>query len=329
MKKIVALILSISIAHYSNAQDCKPEVIAKLHGTWKKNQQGTTPNVNAADLIKEKSVLSNIHKLISTNYKPTGCQVAYSTVFGKDPADGKNWIGDPFHYKMYILRLFCDKNSADKSKYYTDVATSTTFQITANAIPDLTTLNGADLPDDHLRGYLKLKQKPQKKDGFYFLGEEIVGDSHLKNRIMQYTWLITYNDTLPFYYMSRKEYLQRTKKRLEKTMSEQSDSKAYYQKFMNRINDYLNKSADFLNMPAICMWNDEEQFNGFAEEGTKGSFFAVRPNMSYFRKNVKKPVPQFFTVQYKLTEGDPVFEENISGIKKALDFEKLRIMLGK
>ncbi len=65
------------------------------------------------------------------------------------------------------------------------------------------------------------------------------------------------------------------------------------------------------------MWNDEERFEGFVEEGTRGSFIAVKPNLSYYRKNLPKSSPQFFTVIYKLSQGDPVFEANICCNKRS------------
>jgi hypothetical protein len=48
-----------------------------------------------------------------------------------------------------------------------------------------------------------------------------------------------------------------------------------------------------------------------------------------YHKKLPKSSPQFFTVVYKISKGDPVFEENISNIKKAIDFAMLKNMLGK
>ena len=77
------------------------------------------------------------------------------------------------------------------------------------------------------------------------------------------------------------------------------------------------------------MWNDEERFEKFVEEGTLGSFIAIKPNLAYYKKNLPKSSPQFITVVYKIAHGDHVFEENIANIKKAIDFAKLKNMLGK
>ena len=325
------LILSALLFFSLNAftQDCTKELLAQKPGTWKAGQQGSIKNVSATDLTKEKLVITAIHKMVNTNYSPRGCQVSYSNVFGKHLSPGLTWVADPYYYSMYILRYICDGNSKDKSKYYVDISTPTTVNITANVIFSLNNLYAANIPADDFRGYLKLKQRPEKKDGYYFMSEEVVGDSHLENKIKEYRWLITYNDTLPFSYLSRKEYLLIQRKRLEQAIKDNPGEKVYHDKYLNNISEYLRKPEPELNQPAICMWNDEERFEKFVEEGTRGSFIAIKPNLAYYKKNLPKSSPQFFTVVYKISTGDPVFEENISNIKKAIDFATLKNMLGK
>jgi hypothetical protein len=325
--QIISALLFFSLNTFS--QDCTQEMLRSKPGSWEAGQQGSIKNITAADLVKEKLVLAKIHKMVSTNYKPTGCQISYSTVFSKYPGKGQNFIADPYHYAMYILRYLCDKNSADKSKHYVDVSTTTKVNVTANIIYSLDNLYASGLAPDDFRGYLKLKQKPEKKDGAWYMGEEIVGDDGRPSEIKEYRWLITYNDTLPFSYISRKEYLLLQKKRLEKAMKESPGEKAYNDKFLKNIADYLTKPETELNKPAICMWNDEERFEKFVEEGTRGSFIAVKPNLAYYRKNLPMSTPQFFTVVYTISKGNAVFEENIANIKKALNFTDLKNMLGK
>jgi hypothetical protein len=331
MKNMVRLsiIAFFMVPLWLRAQDCSKEILQKKPGTWKAGPQGSVRNVNAVDLTKEKSFTAALHKMVSENYKPSGCQISYSTVYGKDPGTGQIFIADPYHYAMYVLRYLCDGSSADKSKYYVDYSTPTTVNITANVIYSLNNLYAANLPADDFRGYLKLKQRPEKKDGYYFMGEEVMGDGQLANKIKEYRWLITYADTLPFSYVSRKEYLLIQKKRLEKTIQDSPGEKAWLTTFLNNIAAYLKKPEPELAMPAISMWNEEERFEKFVDEGTRGSFIAVKPNPAYYRKNLPKSSPQFFTVVYKIAHGDPVFEENIANIKKAIDFMKLKNMLGK
>jgi hypothetical protein len=310
----------------ASAQDCSKELLKQKPGTWKAGPQGSIRNVNATDLTKEKSVIAAIHKMVFTNYKPTGCQISYSTVYGKYPGTGQTFIADPYHYAMYILRYICDENSADKSKYYTDISTPTTVTIAANEIFSLNNLYAGSLAADDSRGYLKLAKRPEKKDGYYFMGEELIDRA---DKIKEYRWLITYNDTLPFYYVSQKEYLLIQRKRLEKDIQDSPTDKKYLETFIRNIDEYLKKPEEELKHPAICLWNEEERFEKFVSEGTPGSFIAIKPNLNYYHKKLPMSSPQFFTVVYKIAQGDPVFEENIANIKKAVDFAALKNMLGK
>jgi hypothetical protein len=314
---------------YSFSQECSKELLRQKPGSWKAGQQGSIQNVSPADLTKEKAIITGIHKMISTAYSPRGCEIRYSTVYGKHLAAVDNWIADPYYYTMYILRYLCDGNSTDKSKYYVDISTPTTVNITANALYWLNTLYAAELATDDFRGYLKLKERPVKKDGYYFMGEEVVGDSHLENKIKEYRWLITYNDTLPFSYISRKDYLLIQKKRLEQDIKDSPGEKSFYEKYLRNISEYLKSPEMELNQPAVAMWNDEQRFEKFVAEGTSGSFIAVKPNPAYYHKKLPKSSPQFFAVVYKIAHGDPVFEENILAIKKAVDFAALKNRLGK
>ena len=328
MKFIFLILLSwISLTGFT--QDCSKALLRQKPGTWKEGPQGSIHEVAAADLPKEKAVIAGIHKMITENYAPTGCRIDYSQVYGKYTVPGQTWVADPYHYTMYILRYLCDGNSADKSKYYVDYSTPTTVNITANVVYSLNDLYAATIAPDEVRSYLKLNQKPEKKDGVWYMGDEVVGDYGTPSEIKEYRWLITYNDTLPFYYVSRKEYLLIQKKRLEKSMQEVPSEKEYTGKYLNNVNEYLKKPETELTLPAICMWNEEEKFEKFVAEGTRGSFFAVRPNLDYYRKKLPRSSPQFFTVVYKIANGDAVFADNYDAIKKAVDFTTLKNMLGK
>jgi hypothetical protein len=328
MKKIFFPLL-FCVATNALAQDCTKELLAQKPGTWKAGIQGSIQNVGAADLVKEKSVMASVHKMVAAGYKPKGCQVSYSTVYGKHVAAATNWVADPYQYSMYVLRYVCDEASADKSKYYVDISTPTTVNVTANVMHWVNTLYAAELDADDFRGYLKLKSRPEKRDGYYYMGEEVVGDGHRVNKIKEYRWLITYADTLPFVYVTRKEYLAIQKKRLEKLLAESPSEKVYNQKFIDNINAYLKKPESELSRPAVCRWNEEERFESFVEEGSPGSFIAIKPNAGYYHQKLSKATPQFFTVVFKIAHGDPVFEENMAAIKKAIDFASLKNMLGK
>jgi len=154
MKKYLVLFLSIAvIAISSSAQDCNPEFLLQKPGTCKAGLQGSINGVSPADLVKEKSVLAAINKMVNPKYNPKGCQVLYSTAFSKYPSADEVWIADPYSYTMYILPFLCESKSTDKSKYTVAISSATNVTITANEISSLNILCAATIPADGFRGY--------------------------------------------------------------------------------------------------------------------------------------------------------------------------------
>lgn len=322
--------LSVSLIFAAPAQECTSAALAQKPGAFRASKlSGSTTGVSAADLAREKSLLTNIHKIIAAGYSPIGIIADYSFHFdgGYDPKF-QNKAADTFGYSLYLLKYNCDKSSADKSKFYIGTDTPTVVRIDANIINNFG-LSASNIADNTFRGYLLMRNMPKKINGFYFLGDEFSGNSQTKQK--EYTWLITYDDTFPFSYLSRREYLLLSKERLEKTIKDDSNANGFYNQYLNRINEYLKKSEAELNQPAIVNRSDEERFTGFVEEGSSNSHFAVKHNPAYYKKGLPKSAPQFFTVVYSVWEGDEsaVYTDNISVIKKAVDFNALKNMLGK
>jgi hypothetical protein len=94
-----------SMAQGELASECSAAKLIQLPGTWKAGPQGSVVNVTAADLTREKSVLASVHKMISENYSPLGCEISYSTAFSKYPSAGQTFIADPYRYAMYIYDI--------------------------------------------------------------------------------------------------------------------------------------------------------------------------------------------------------------------------------
>lgn len=322
MKNIILIVAAIFLAPLVSlyGQNCSVSQLLQTPGSWKAGQAGSTMGVAAADLVKEKEVLANIHKYMSTNFKPVGAQILYSNSFGTKPY----YWADPYSYSMFVLRYVCKK---DNSGHEVEIATSTVVRVSTNVIFELGNLYAADLRED-FRGYLKLARRPQLKNGFYYMSEEIKPGTDLNDKVMEYSWLITYDNQLPFSYMTRKEYLLLLRSRLQKNIAESPSQASYLGEFMNNINLYLKKPESELSKVAVCMWNQEERFEGFVEEGTKGSFIAVKPNPDYYKK-LPRTSPQFFNVVFKIGHGDPLYEKNIAAIQQAMDFKVLQGMLGK
>lgn len=283
---------------------------------------GSARGVSAADLARERAVLTNIHKTIAAGYQPKGVVGEYGFRFSA----GKS--SDVYGYSLYLLKYNCDPGSADKSKFYIGTDTPTVVRIDANAI-NAFGLSAEDPTDNTFRGYFLMRNLPKKVEGFYYLGENPDGDSREKQKA--YTWLVTYGDETPFFVLTRREYLLHTKTRLEKAIKENGNSSGFYNQYVNRVNENLGLSEAELNQPAIVNRTDEERFTGFVQENTRGAFVAVKHNPAYYKKGLPKSAPQFFAVTYSVFEGDqiPVYVDNINAVKNSLDLNVLRQMLGK
>ena len=324
MKKSLILfpLISISLLVTVRAQEaCTQAALAQKPGLLRASKlSGSTGGLAPVDVARARATLTKIHQSIASVYKPSGVVGDYSYRFSGGPTAGT------FGYSLYLLKYNCDPTGPDRSKFYIGTDTPTVVRIDANVINPLN-LFGSDTTDNTFRGYMFMRNLPQKRDGFYYLGDDPAGNAPQGQK--EYTWLVTYDDKLPFIVLTRKEFLLLTKARLEKTKLENGSNGAFYDQYLNRVNDHLKRSEAELNRPAIINRSEEELFTGFLEEDSRGAYYAIRHDPAYYRKGVPKSAPQFFTVVYSVFEGDPVYSDNIGTVKKALDLNLLKGILGK
>ena len=326
MKKTLILfpLILISLLHPARGQEpCTQAGLAQKPGLLRASKlSGSTGGLVPADVARARATLTRIHQSIAAGYRPSGVVGDYSYHFSGGTTAGT------FGYSLYLLKYNCDATASDPSKFYIGTDTPTVVRIDANVINSFG-LYGNDISDNTFRGYLFMRDLPKKVDGFYYLGDNPAGNAQRNQK--EYTWLVTYDDQLPFTTLTRKEYLLLTKERLEKSIRENGNSGGFYDQYLNRVNEHLRKSEADLSRPAIINRSDEERFTGFLEEGARNAYYAIRHNPAYYRKGAPKSVAHFFTVVYSVYEGDPipVYLNNIEAVKKALDLNFLKGMLGK
>jgi len=302
-------------------EPCTEAALSQKPGLLRASKlSGSTGGLAPADVARARATLTKIHQTIAAGYKPFGVVGDYSYHFAGGTTAGT------FGYSLYLLKYNCDPTSSDRSKFYIGTDTPTVVRIDANVINPLN-LFGSDTSDNTFRGYLFMRNLPKKVDGFYYLGDNPSGNAERNQK--EYTWLVTYGDLLPFNTLTRKEFLLLTKERLEKAKSENGNSGGFYDQYLNRVNEHLRKSDADLSRPAIINRGDEERFTGFLEEGRPGAYYAIRHNQAYYRNGLSKSAAQFFTVVYSVDESDPVYPNNIEAVKKSLDLNLLKGMLGK
>ena len=323
MKILFVVILLFTSIPVLGQEPCTEAALAQKPGALRASKlRGSTPGLTPADVARARASLTKIHQTIAASYKPVGVVGDYSYHFSGGTTAAT------FGYSLYLLKYNCDPSGTDRSKFYVGTDTPTVVRIDANVINPLN-FSAGDTSDNTFRGYMFTRALPRKVDGFYYLGDNPAGSAPRNQK--EYTWLVTYDDQLPFTTLTRKEYLLLTKARLEKSIRDNGNSSGFYNQYLNRINEYLGRSEADLNRVAIINRGDEEMFTGFLEEGARGAYYAIKHNPAYYRKGLPKSAAQFYTVVYSVWEGDaiPVYPDNIAAVKKTLDLNLLKGMLGR
>jgi hypothetical protein len=352
--KVFRILLSLLVAFQINpliAQPCNDEALLKIPGVWKKGKQGSIENVMPEDLAKEKLVLEQMYKMISSKYSPFGCDIVHSTVFGYNRYKGKNWKCDPYEFSIYVKDYLCDHKDNDISKKWVDPETGTTLYFNVNHIWSREggfEMRPADLPDDHYYpGYQILKKWPEKKDGYYYWKNHSPTE---REKYIEYQFLITYDGKLPFKPFTRREYLLVKIPELKKFVAEleanlknidpnldraSKDAYAEGQRFIaekkklteDTENLLRTMSAEELNMGAVVKGSGAGDFTGFKDENDDYVDILVKPDLAYY-KHLPKWVPQFFCINVNIETYREVFGKNVKEIEKAIDFSWFRNMLG-
>lgn len=356
MKRFVAyfVLLQFVLFYYAaQAQPCSREELQKKPGVWKEGIKGSTNNVTAANLAKEKEVVQSIFSMIKEGYSPIGCEVTHTGFYGYNTALGKNWVADPYGFRAYFLRYLCDPN--DKQKSYVDISTGTILSVSVNQFTySIPNIYAADLPDEDKQGYIMVRELPEFKDGYYYWESKTVFDprSNYNRKEKSYYWLIAYNNKLPYAHVSQKEYLLKTLASFKSSVQEINDNEArykanypgfseddkrmydqqrnYYTPAIQQIEGLLkSKSESELASPAVILHpGDMQPYSDLVKMGTPGADILIKPNPDYYDKKLPKHAPQLFSINLTVDHGDPVFEHVYENVSKAINIQKLKAMLG-
>ena len=98
------------------AQDCTEAALAQKPGVLKASKLvSSTYGVKAADLVREKSTLMSVHKMVAAAYNPVGIVGEYRFHFsGRTDVQNQSNIADTFGYSMYLKKYNCDKGKPDR-----------------------------------------------------------------------------------------------------------------------------------------------------------------------------------------------------------------------
>lgn len=195
----------LTYAHLS-AQNCNQETLAKMPGKWTEGMKGSTGRTSSADIAKEKIIIGNIHKTLQQNYKPMGVDADYNGIYYNTESQYR-W-GNTYGYVLRLMPLICTANGVGKAH---ETSTSLTVAVNNTAFgPEIYEPFIDSSPWD--MGFRSITKMPVKKENYYFYTEETSLGFGIRGP--QYTWLITYDNKLPFLWVSRKEFLEKRKQKL-------------------------------------------------------------------------------------------------------------------
>jgi hypothetical protein len=295
---------------------------------WKEGMKGSVSGIAPADLDKERKVVAAIHILTKSKYTPMGVQADFNGSY--DTPDREIPV-NIYDYNIYFLHYFCEGNVIK-----TNHETSTSLSISANRI-DAKIYETPDENNLPAEGYYSMKKMPVEKDGNYYfeqdagLGLGISGKSR--------TWLITYDNKLPFVYVTKKEFLEKQKNMLILAMPKAIESsrenlkartEQEYKYALAKIETLMKMPSGESDLPAIVK-QDPKDYLSFLFTTNEDAFgkVLIKPNPGYFNSKLPRSTPQFFLVNITGDEKEPVSAKVMTDVIKDLDFTALRNMLGK
>ena len=182
-----------------------------------------------------------------------------------------------------------------------------------------------------------MKKMPVEKDGNYYfeqdagLGLGVTGKSR--------TWLITWDNKLPFAFVTKKEFLEKQKKLLLLAMpksiesakeSLKSKTEQEFKNALAKIETLMKMPSDESGQPAIVK-QDPADYLSYLFTINSDAFgkVLIKPNPGYFNSKLPRSSPQFFVVNISGNEKEPVAAKVITDLMKNFDFTALKNMLGK
>lgn len=365
--KFFSFVILALMALSTAAQNCSTALLLQKPGIWKEGMKGSQGGT-AAELLKEKKLISAIHNMVKSKYTPVAVEANFNGVYDRSE---QNRAGNSYYYRIIPLNYYCDGTNIKTAE-----ETGSYFEIAANMF-DAEIYDTAQGDRLLMEGFNVMADRPELRDGYWFfkeinvsLGMGITGKKSM--------WLITYDGKLPYAYVSRKEFLEKRIKALnalqdmnaggfkdalkgidiEKSFKEKefkgdaakmndymkkdylprkakyekqlADNGASYAPAFAAIETQLKMPAAELDQPAIVKVDPHSTFNYlFTTDDDPFGKNLIKPNPAYFNRKLPRSTPQFFMVSVTADDKEPIAAKFMADIIKAVDFSFLKNMLGK
>lgn len=339
MNKKLLLLVLLFTSIYCFAQPCVPRELAIRPGKWKGPSGGSTSEIPAATVQKEKALLAQLHNRFKEFYKPVGLVVSYAYVVGFTRGRSyvlegyKNWPALPYYYGTHFLKYWCDP-ATGKELVNGEGETSTILNIYVNDMRPIVPIEPHEMYDKediNKPGWAALNAQPEKLAEGYYRFDLLPNDRNSFYPHDSYeAWLFTYDDKLPYMPVPRKEYLLWLQRKLKEKVKQNDIMRNYYSPSLDNIARYLSENdEETLSQPTYA--NDGElndTFTTFKKDGE--GIFIIKPNLDYYNRKLSQSAPQFFVVETRCRRLETaVYRNGIADARKAIDIDMLKAMLGK
>lgn len=365
MKNILTIILAVC-SFIASAQECTTEMLLQKAGPWKESTAGIK-NIAVAEQAKAKKTIAAIHTMIKSKYKPTGVEAlvnsGYNQAMQGVPVNNYIYSILPMNYycdgnavkvvhetstyfqiavnyffaeihdtaegDRALLEGFHVINKMPKAKdgyyYFDEEKTNLGLGIMGTTRSWLVTYDGK-LPWAYVtkkeflekRKRILLAQKETEASGF----KDVLKNNEISKTYKEKEYK---NDAEKMARFTRMDY-EPTKERYNKMLT---DIDKQYEAAFKKIDDQLKGAAAELNEFAIVKMDPKDHLSYvFVDGDDKMGKVLIRPNPSYFKK-VPRSTPQFFCITVTGDPKEPIANQAMEGLMKAVDFVGLKAMLGK
>lgn len=207
-KNLFILLLLTTACAMAQDNDCLNRQLAKV-GKWTKLPE--TVKANAADLAIQRRFYNAVHNPLQAAYQPKGLDAAYSGSF--QPTQYSQPVAY-YWYTLFAERYFCEGDALVLNKFDINSIFRTEFNYVSFLEIYDTTAADNSLGFRSLREGIPVEIRPgiwQFNDVKTSLGSGNEGLTKL--------WLITYDGQLPWSFVTRKEFLLKRKRFLQKEMA--------------------------------------------------------------------------------------------------------------
>ena len=322
----------------ASAQDpCSAVPLKDIPGKYREGTKGSVSGVPAADLPKQRALVTRVVDMFKKNYAPKGMNIITGGAHVAPPVPLPNGLdlGNPYYASFYLMRFYCDHTT----KLAEVGETSSRLEVVVNQWPDFNRFSSffvkkqVDEEDPMTNVFSTLQYRPVFRDGYWLFRDTVMGG--FQKQITRIRYLLTADDRLPFVYVTRKEYAEKHKKFLQEKMdlekkNTESGSGEYLRQSIDKLDAYLAGSgADELNAPATIRGGGPSlDFEGFYAENERYKDFVIKPDPAYYRSRLPGHTPRFIAITFYIDENDPIYVKAWQDMLQAIDFKALKALIG-